>query len=166
MRPTASHFELSMRGHRPRAGRIFRPRSRTKINGHAMQKRLPTASRPMTVNARQCVQGSTPARFIGLISGPSRPSSTIAAARSNAMTWSARRKYRERIMAPRTGTRTKSNGVGLPLVRFAAIAVLRSKPICEGRTIRFGDKNWTAMRAAGTINAIDPGTHMMAPAAA
>ena len=65
--PTASHFERKaagqFRGRKPSR----RPNSRGSMNGQAMQKKLPAASKAKTVRARQYVHGSTPARFTELI---------------------------------------------------------------------------------------------------
>ena len=58
-----------------------RPKSRTSINGQTMQKRFPANNSAITVNPRQCVQGRTPARFIGLSCGPRNPSNRTAIAR-------------------------------------------------------------------------------------
>src|SRR5216684_9336354 len=73
-RATPNHFERKAFGQercrRPRR----RPKSRNSMKGQAMQKKLPAARSATTTNARQYVQGSTPARFAELTCGPDRPS--------------------------------------------------------------------------------------------
>ncbi len=76
------------------------------------------------------------------------------------------RKYRERIIGPRIGTRKRSSGTDLLSDLTVAIGAFGLERICDGRTSRFGDRNCIAIIAAGTIKAIDPGTHMIAPAVA
>src|SRR6516162_7205214 len=63
----ASHFVRNCRGQTQLAGRKRRPASRTNVNGQTIQKKFPITKSAITVIPRQWVQGSTPARFIGLV---------------------------------------------------------------------------------------------------
>jgi len=60
-----------------------RPNSRAKLKGQAKQKTFPAAKSASTISPRQCVQGNTPARFIGAVCGPNNPSATIMIASNN-----------------------------------------------------------------------------------
>ena len=71
---TASHFERSAAGQARPARPSRLPSSRGSVNGHAMQKRLPAASSPITSRPRPHVHGRTPARFIAPTGDPERPS--------------------------------------------------------------------------------------------
>ena len=64
-RSAASHLFRNERGQIHFAGSQRRAKSRTNVKGQTIQKRFPTNKRAITVNPRQCVQGRTPARFIG-----------------------------------------------------------------------------------------------------
>src|SRR5438270_4156581 len=79
----AIHFERKRRGQDQRAGRMRRPNSRAKLNGQAKQKMFPTINKANTVSPRQCVQGRTPAKFMGAICGPNSPSITTRTANRN-----------------------------------------------------------------------------------
>ena len=124
-----------------------------------MQKRFPATSSARTVNPRQCSQGSTPARFIPATCGPSNPSKTTTTANPNINACIETRKCFQRINAPRTGTRKRSNPRRPP-----AAGAARRFTAAFGRGCKFV-RHFTAITTAGTRNAIDPGTHMMAPAA-
>src|SRR5215510_13316649 len=82
-RTMAIHFERRRRGQDHRAGKMRRPNARAKLKGQAKQKMFPAARSASIVSPRQCVHGSTPARFIAAICGPNKPSITTTRANEN-----------------------------------------------------------------------------------
>ena len=109
------------------------------MNGQAKQNALPAASSATTVSPRQPVHGSTPARFMGLIAGPRRPSATTAAAAHSMPACTARRAAGVRKSDPSTGRRSASK-------RVRGGATLRARPAGAAR----GASICTVITAAGT----------------
>jgi hypothetical protein len=84
-----------------------------------------------------------------------RPEQTIEHNRCSrsVITWSPRRKYRERINAPRPAAASNQAAGGICFLKAGGLEVQR---ISEVETSAWRE-NCTAITAAGTTNAIDPG---------
>src|SRR5690349_22161348 len=68
-----SHLLRKYRGKFLTGWNTRRAKSRTRMNGHAKQKKLPPTSSTSTRAPRKCTQLKVVARFFGAIAGPKKP---------------------------------------------------------------------------------------------